>query len=122
MFRVMTRHSDAHRVGRLMPSSRGPVIGRDCYSSHADGSTIISRLFHESAQLGGYIAKAIRHAEATLVSEIVEAIDPDLLAQWKRTITLPSRGRATVQNSLWAAPAKHSTRQDPSGVGAGRTC
>jgi uncharacterized protein DUF4158 len=37
-------------------------------------------------ELRGYIAKAIRQHETTLVSEIVGAIDPDLLAQWKRTI------------------------------------
>ena len=40
-------------------------------------------------ELRAYIAKAIRQHEATLVSEILEAIDPDLLAQWKRTITQP---------------------------------
>jgi hypothetical protein len=62
-------------------------------------------------ELRGYIAKAIRQHEATLVSEIVEAIDPHLLAQWKRTITQPREDGATVQSWLWAAPAKHSTRQ-----------
>ena len=62
-------------------------------------------------ELRGYIAKAIRQHEATLVSEIVEAIDPDLLDQWKRTITQPREDGATVQSWLWAAPAKHSTRQ-----------
>ena len=62
-------------------------------------------------ELRGYIAKAIRQHEATLVSEIVEAIDPDLLAQWKRTTTQPREDGATVQSWLWAAPAKHSTRQ-----------
>ena len=62
-------------------------------------------------ELRGYIAKAIRQHEATLVSEIVETIDPDLLAQWKRTITQPRENGATVQSWLWAPPAKHSTRQ-----------
>jgi hypothetical protein len=62
-------------------------------------------------ELRGYIAKAIRQHEATLVSEIVEAIDPDLLAQWRKTITQPREDGATVQSWLWAAPAKHSTRQ-----------
>ena len=62
-------------------------------------------------ELRAYIAKAIRQHEATLVSEIVGAIDPDLLAQWKRTITQPRQDGATVQSWLWAAPAKHSTRQ-----------
>ncbi len=62
-------------------------------------------------ELRAYIAKAIRQHEATLVSEIVGAIDPDLLAQWKRRITQPREDGATVQSWLWAAPAKHSTRQ-----------
>jgi TnpA family transposase len=62
-------------------------------------------------ELRGYIAKAIRQHEATLVSEIVGAIDPDLLAQWKRTITQPREDGATVQSWLWAPPVKHSTRQ-----------
>jgi len=62
-------------------------------------------------ELRGYIAKAIRQHEATLVSEIVEAIDPDLLAQWRKTITQQREDGVTVQSWLWAAPAKHSTRQ-----------
>ena len=62
-------------------------------------------------ELRAYIAKAIRQHEATLVSEIIEAIDPDLLAQWKRTITQPREDGATVQSWLWSPPAKHSTRQ-----------
>jgi TnpA family transposase len=62
-------------------------------------------------ELRGCIAKAIRQHEATLVSEIVGAIDPDLLAQWKRTITQPREDGATVQSWLWAPPVKHSTRQ-----------
>lgn len=37
-------------------------------------------------ELRAYIAKAIRQHEATLVREIIEAIDPELLAQWKITI------------------------------------
>ena len=56
-------------------------------------------------ELRAYIAKAIRQHEATLVSEIVEAIDPDLLARWERTITQPREDGATVQSWLWAAPA-----------------
>jgi hypothetical protein len=49
-------------------------------------------------ELRGYIAKAIRQHEATLVSEIVGAIDPDLLAQWKRTITQPRDVRVASHN------------------------
>jgi len=62
-------------------------------------------------ELRRYIAKAIRQHEITLVREIVEAIDPDLLARWKSTITQQREDGATVQSWLWAPPAKHSTRQ-----------
>jgi TnpA family transposase len=62
-------------------------------------------------ELRAYIAKAIRQHEATLVGEIVEAIDPALLVQWKATIIQARENGATVQSWLWAPPAKHSTRQ-----------
>ena len=62
-------------------------------------------------ELRGYIAKAIRKHEATLIHEIVEAIDPVLLSQWKAAITQPRENGSTVQSWLWTPPAKHSTRQ-----------
>jgi hypothetical protein len=62
-------------------------------------------------ELRAYIAKAIRQHEATLVREIVEAIDPALLVQWKATIIQAGENGATVQSWLWAPPAKRSTRQ-----------
>jgi hypothetical protein len=40
-----------------------------------------------------------------------EAIDADLPAQWKSTFTQPREDGVAVQSWLWAAPAKHSTRQ-----------
>jgi len=46
-------------------------------------------------------------SKARLLSEIVEASDPDLLVQWRKTITQPREDGATVQSWLWAAPAKH---------------
>jgi hypothetical protein len=61
-------------------------------------------------ELRGYIAKAIRQHEATLIHEIVEAIDPVLLSQWKAAITQPRENGSTVQSWLWIPPAKHSTR------------
>ena len=62
-------------------------------------------------QLRAYIAKAIRQHETTLVREIVEAIDPVILVQWKTAITQTGENGNTVQSWLWAPPAKHSTRQ-----------
>lgn len=47
------------------------------------------QLIPRERELRAYIAKGIRQHEATLVREIVEAIDPELLAQWKTTITQP---------------------------------
>jgi Domain of unknown function (DUF4158) len=57
------------------------------------------------------IAKAIRSHEAALARGIHDALDPLLLAQWHATITQPHDSGATLQSWLWAAPAKHSTRQ-----------
>src|SRR5258706_11290735 len=57
------------------------------------------------------IAKAIRSHEAALARGIHDALDPLLLAQWRATITQPHDSGATLQSWLWAAPAKHSTRQ-----------
>ena len=62
-------------------------------------------------ELRAYIAKAIRQHEVTLVREIIEAIDPVLLTQWKAAITQPRENGTTVQSWLWTPPAKHSTRQ-----------
>ena len=57
------------------------------------------------------IAKAIRSHEAALARSIHDSLDPLLLAQWRATITQPHDSGATLQSWLWAAPAKHSTRQ-----------
>jgi hypothetical protein len=69
-------------------------------------------------ELRRYIAKAIDQHEATLVREIIEAIDPALLTQWKTTITQPRENGATVQSWLWAPPAQAFHPADRSGVGA----
>ena len=62
-------------------------------------------------ELRTMIAKAIRSHEAALARGMHDAVDPLLLAQWHATITQPHDSGATVQSWLWAAPAKHSTRQ-----------
>ena len=60
----------------------------------------LKQLISRERELRGYIAQAIRQHEARLVNEIVEAIDPDLLAQWRKTITQPREDGGTVQSWL----------------------
>jgi hypothetical protein len=57
------------------------------------------------------IAKAIRTHEAELARTIVGVVDPALLGEWRTTLTQPRESSTTVQSWLWAAPAKHSSRQ-----------
>jgi hypothetical protein len=57
------------------------------------------------------IIKAIRQHEAGLARTIVEAVDPLLLVRCRATLTQPHESGTTVQSWLWAAPAKHSSRQ-----------
>ena len=57
------------------------------------------------------IAKAIRAHEEQLARTIVGAVDPALLGEWRTILTRPRESGATVQSWLWAAPAKHSSRQ-----------
>jgi TnpA family transposase len=57
------------------------------------------------------IAKAIRTHEVELARTIVAAVDPVLLGEWRTTLTQPRESGTTLQTWLWAAPAKHSTRQ-----------
>ena len=62
-------------------------------------------------ELRTMIAKAIRAHEVQLARGIVETVNPPLLARWRSTITEPRESGTTVQSWLWAAPAKHSSRQ-----------
>ena len=57
------------------------------------------------------IVKAIRQYEGALARSIVEAVDPLLRSRWQATLTQPHDSGATMQSWLWAAPAKHSSRQ-----------
>jgi TnpA family transposase len=61
--------------------------------------------------LRSMIVKAIRQYEAALARSIVKAVDPELRSRWLATLTQPHDNGATMQSWLWAAPAKHSTRQ-----------
>ncbi len=62
-------------------------------------------------ELRTMIAKAIRAHETQLARTIVGAVDPALLGEWRTILTRPRESGATVQSWLWAAPAKHSSRQ-----------
>ena len=57
------------------------------------------------------IAAAIAQFEPQLVESIRASLDSSTLACWHQAIASPHRSGLTVQNWLWAAPAKHSTRQ-----------
>ena len=57
------------------------------------------------------IRKAVRSHESALARSIHDTVDPLLLAEWYATLTRPREDGATTQTWLWAAPAKHSTRQ-----------
>ena len=57
------------------------------------------------------IAKSIRRHEASLAQRIHGEVDPLMLTEWHATIMRPRAPGATTQTWLWAAPAKHSTRQ-----------
>jgi hypothetical protein len=55
--------------------------------------------------------KAIREHEAGLARGLVEEVDPLLLARWRAAVTQSHESGAAAQTWLWAAPAKHSSRQ-----------
>lgn len=57
------------------------------------------------------IRKAVRSHEAVLARSILETVKPLLRAEWYGTLTEPRPDGMTTQTWLWAAPAKHSTRQ-----------
>ena len=68
-------------------------------------------------ELRTYIAKAIRQHEATLIREIVEAIDLKLMARWNSTITQPREDGATVRSWLWAPACQAFHATDRSAFG-----
>ena len=57
------------------------------------------------------IRKAVRSQESALARSIYDTVDPLPLAEWYATLTRPRDDGTTTQTWLWAAPAKHSTRQ-----------
>lgn len=57
------------------------------------------------------IAAAVRQYETALAKSIQVSVDAGLLERWRQTLIAPHASGLTTQNWLWAAPAKHSTRQ-----------
>ena len=69
------------------------------------------RLVPRERDLRMLIRKAVRSHEAVLARSILDTVEPHLLVEWYGTLTGPRPDGITTQTWLWAAPAKHSTRQ-----------
>ena len=61
--------------------------------------------------LRSMIEAASRDYEAALVKSIHASIDAPLRERWRQTLVAPLESGETLQQWLWAAPAKHSSRQ-----------
>ena len=57
------------------------------------------------------IATALSQLEADTAATICTEVHPATLARWRCAIAAPHVNGQTQQSWLWAAPAKHSTRQ-----------
>jgi hypothetical protein len=57
------------------------------------------------------ILSATRQYEAALSKSIHTAVDDAQLERWRKALVMPRESGLTQQSWLWAAPAKHSTRQ-----------
>ncbi len=62
-------------------------------------------------ELRRMVVFAVKGHEHALAAQIRRELEPPLLAQWVATLTCPHDAGVTTQTWLWAAPAKHSTRQ-----------
>lgn len=67
-------------------------------------------IVHER-QLRSMIAEALHQFETELSIQVRAAIDEPLRRRWHKEIILTQESGLILQNWLWAAPAKHSTRQ-----------
>src|SRR3954452_21547846 len=57
------------------------------------------------------IAATTVQFEAQLSAKLNCGVEPALLARWRTVLAQPHRSGLAMQTWLWAAPAKHSTRQ-----------
>ncbi len=62
-------------------------------------------------ELRRMVLQALRRHESELSEGIRREIEPLRLAEWSATLNRPRESGTTTQTWLWAAPAKHSTRQ-----------
>src|SRR5260370_34726744 len=67
-------------------------------------------IMHERS-LRTTIASATQQYEAALAKSIHAAVDDAQLERWRKALVTPRESGLTQQSWLWAAPAKHSTRQ-----------
>lgn len=67
-------------------------------------------IVHDRA-IRALIATALVQLEAETAALIRTDVQPATLERWRRTIAEPHTTGQTQQSWLWAAPAKHSTRQ-----------
>lgn len=67
-------------------------------------------IVHER-QLRSMIDEALHQFETELSIQVRAAIDEPLRRRWHKETILTHESGLTLQNWLWAAPAKHSTRQ-----------
>ena len=58
-----------------------------------------------------FVSQAITRHEHALAARIRREVEPLVLADWAATLTRAREDGTTTQTWLWAAPAKHSTRQ-----------
>jgi TnpA family transposase len=68
-------------------------------------------LIPHARALRAIVAAALVAFESATNQSIAEAVPSDLLNRWRAVLTAARSDGQTTQSWLWAAPAKHSTRQ-----------
>jgi hypothetical protein len=104
-----------HQRGALVRVLRDEVVGcadREQLLAHARRWLYEHRLLivHDRA-LRALVAAASRELEAETAATIRTIAPPAMWQRWLATTTETRPDGQTTQNWLWAAPAKHSTRQ-----------
>ena len=110
-FRWMTEHQRRALV-RLLSDEVSRCADREQLLVYARRWLYEHRLLivHDRA-IRALIAAALLHLEARTAESIAAEVEAATLERWCRTIAQPHPSGQTHQSWLWAAPAKHSTRQ-----------